>query len=221
MTEEEKVIEKTSILLHIALKLFAVLMWLHFMTLRVRISEESKKAITRDAPSMILFWHNRILFMLLICSTIRRKLKLNALVSPSKDGAYLISFMEFFRVVGIRGSSRKKRLESALKVIDSLRKKTDVAITPDGPVGPKYVFKENSLRLAQKANAHITFLRAYPKRFWKFNSWDNFMIPKPFTSVEIECETIDSVEELDKKAESLGLNTTEYVTKMLGADSKE
>jgi len=221
MEEEIKVVEKLPFLTNAIIKLIAFFTRLHFMTLRIRMSEKSKAAITHEAPNMVLFWHNRILFMLMLCATIRRKLKLNALVSPSKDGAYLESFMTLFRVVSIRGSSRKKRLESALKVIDSLRKKIDVAITPDGPVGPKYVLKENSLRLAQKANAHIIFMRAYPKRFWKLNSWDSFIVPKPFTTIEIDCVNFESVEILEKEAEEKGLTPTEYITKLLGGDNKD
>jgi len=61
----------------------------------------------------------------------------------------------------------------------------DLAITPDGPRGPRYVVQEGVISTAQ-----LTGLPIVPVCYrlqWKIcmNSWDGFQIPLPFTRCEI------------------------------------
>ena len=61
----------------------------------------------------------------------------------------------------------------------------DLAITPDGPRGPRYVVQEGVMSLAQ-----VTGLPIVPVSYhlnWKIRlkSWDRFQIPLPFARCEI------------------------------------
>jgi lysophospholipid acyltransferase (LPLAT)-like uncharacterized protein len=58
------------------------------------------------------------------------------------------------------------------------------AFTADGPRGPNMVAKAGPVQLAQLANAAwIGSFHANPSRSWQLNSWDRFIIPKPFSTV--------------------------------------
>jgi hypothetical protein len=56
----------------------------------------------------------------------------------------------------------------------------DLAITPDGPRGPRYVVQEGVMSLAQ-----LTGLPVFPVSYslnWRIQlkSWDGFLVPLPF-----------------------------------------
>ena len=53
----------------------------------------------------------------------------------------------------------------------------------DGPTGPPRVIKPGLILLAQKTSAAIVAGYISYENPWVFNSWDRFMIPKPFSRV--------------------------------------
>jgi hypothetical protein len=55
----------------------------------------------------------------------------------------------------------------------------------DGPKGPPRVVKPGLILLAQKAGASICPTYVLYENPWVFNSWDRFMIPKPFSRATI------------------------------------
>ena len=61
----------------------------------------------------------------------------------------------------------------------------DLAITPDGPRGPRYIVQEGVTSLAQLTGLPIVAF-SYNLN-WKINvkSWDQFQIPLPFSRCEI------------------------------------
>ncbi len=61
----------------------------------------------------------------------------------------------------------------------------DVAITPDGPRGPRYHLNPGVITLAQKTGALIMPIRVHYSRCWRLKTWDAFEIPKPFATVTI------------------------------------
>jgi hypothetical protein len=58
------------------------------------------------------------------------------------------------------------------------------AFTADGPRGPNMVAKPGPIQLAQLTNAPwVGAYHAHPSSLWELNSWDRFIIPKPFSTV--------------------------------------
>jgi lysophospholipid acyltransferase (LPLAT)-like uncharacterized protein len=55
----------------------------------------------------------------------------------------------------------------------------------DGPRGPVGIVKAGVIELAHAADAVITPFYTSADRAWYFNSWDNFILPKPFAKVLI------------------------------------
>src|SRR6185437_8937636 len=98
------------------------------------------------------------------------------LVSASKDGAFLAAILERFKIQPVRGSSSRRGSQALLELTSWAEVGYDLAITPDGPRGPKYTVQPGAMSLAQ-----LTGLPIVPFGFhahWKIQlkSWDAFQI---------------------------------------------
>ena len=56
----------------------------------------------------------------------------------------------------------------------------------DGPTGPARVIKPGLVSLAHRAGAFICPTYVSYEDAWVFNSWDKFMVPKPFSGVYLK-----------------------------------
>jgi hypothetical protein len=72
-----------------------------------------------------------------------------------------------------------------LAAVKALRAGGAAAFTPDGPRGPRRVFKPGALVAAQKARAQVVPIHAGASRRWRLRSWDRMLVPKPFARVRI------------------------------------
>jgi len=57
----------------------------------------------------------------------------------------------------------------------------DFGITPDGPQGPRHVFKVGAVYLASQSGLPFVPITVSYGRYWRLNSWDQFQLPWPFT----------------------------------------
>lgn len=65
-------------------------------------------------------------------------------------------------------------------MIRSIRE-SDVAITPDGPKGPKYVVQEGAVALARMSGVPVVPVTFASSKKKIFGSWDDFNLPFPFS----------------------------------------
>jgi lysophospholipid acyltransferase (LPLAT)-like uncharacterized protein len=139
-------------------------------------------------PAIYCIWHNRLALSMHIYFKFIRKRTSNgglaAMVSASKDGAFLANVLEHFGVQPVRGSTSRRGPQALRELTSWARRNYDLAITPDGPRGPRYVAQEGVIALAQLTGRPII-----PVSFnlgWKIrpNSWDRFLIPLPFSRCE-------------------------------------
>jgi len=70
-----------------------------------------------------------------------------------------------------------------INAIKELKNGVDVAITPDGPRGPRHSVANGIVAIAQKTRCDILIFNCVPTSYWQFNSWDKFVIPKPFGTI--------------------------------------
>ena len=68
-------------------------------------------------------------------------------------------------------------------MIANLKKTKLAAHIVDGPLGPSGKVKAGAIRLAHAADAAIVPFCVYAENGWHFNSWDKFLLPKPFSRV--------------------------------------
>ena len=161
-------------------------------TLRCHYRDRSGFLDGRAGPAIYCTWHNRLpLCLELYHNYVMPRTQtagLAAMVSASKDGAFLASILECFKVQPVRGSSSRRGPQALLELTTWAERGYDLAITPDGPRGPRYVVQEGVMSLAQ-----LTGLPIVPASYhlnWKvrLNSWDRFQIPLPFARCEVFIE---------------------------------
>jgi lysophospholipid acyltransferase (LPLAT)-like uncharacterized protein len=159
-------------------------------TLRFQLVDDARLLATqRPGPVIFCIWHNRLALAMYTYRNIMRKnhpgRPMAALVSASKDGAFLASVLESFEVQPVRGSSSRRGAQALLELVSWAQRGYDLAITPDGPRGPRYIVQDGVMALAQ-----LTGLPIIPASYhvsWKYqlNSWDRFQVPLPFARCEL------------------------------------
>jgi lysophospholipid acyltransferase (LPLAT)-like uncharacterized protein len=147
------------------------------------------------------FWHNRMFVVPLL--RVRAAHRTGAvLTSASKDGEVIAAVMKCFGLRSVRGSSSRRGAMALLSLTGALEAGEDVAVTPDGPRGPRYKLGPGVVFLAQQTGAGILPIHIEYSRAVRLKSWDRFMIPLPFTRVRVICDDLIFVSpEADPEAE--------------------
>ena len=117
-----------------------------------------KEFITNTLPNkpvVILFWHEKLAFMPFIFTKCWSGREANVIISDHKDGQMITDIIAHFGIGSIRGSSSKGALRAFLLAIKSINNGIDVAITPDGPRGPRHSISDGSVTIAQKTGVNI------------------------------------------------------------------
>ena len=116
-------------------------------------------------PVIFCVWHNRLALTMKAyydyVSKRNRRTGMAAMVSASKDGAFLAAILQAFKVQPVRGSSSRRGRQALLELTTWAERGYDLAITPDGPRGPCYLVQEGVMSLAQ-----ITGLPIIPFSFY-------------------------------------------------------
>lgn len=183
----------------------STLLRLLFCTLRLKVDDRC--GLTRGKlpdPFILCFWHNRILaitFAYLRKYPHRTRKGVTVLTSPSRDGELLAQFVGKFRMGSVRGSSSRRGSQALRELVRLIKSGTDIAITPDGPRGPRYSLGPGVIHLAATTGAVIVPLHARFSRAIRLKTWDGFTIPLPFSTISVTVdETISVPSGLDDQA---------------------
>ncbi len=103
------------------------------------------------------------------------------MVSRSFDGEYIARIIEKLGFVAVRGSSSRGGAPALLGMRSHLEKDLPVAFTIDGPRGPKYVAKPGPVLLSRASALPMAAFYVAIDEAWVLNTWDRFVIPKPFS----------------------------------------
>lgn len=159
-------------------------------TQRVRLDDpHNAVTLAQSRPVIFATWHNRLALAMMIrgrfFSEDRPPRRMATLVSASRDGALLAAILESFGAQPVRGSSSRRGSRALLELHDLARRGYHIAITPDGPRGPKYCVQPGALALARLTGFPI--IPAIPNSRWKLQlrSWDRFQIPLPGSACEV------------------------------------
>ena len=165
------------------------------------------------SPFILTFWHN--------CSTFApwamSGSNIYCMVSASRDGEYVARLGALFGNRTIRGSSSKGSSAATRAVLKLLRQGQSVALTPDGPRGPKYTVQSGVPWFASATNTPILPLHIEASRQWVLNSWDKHRIPKPFSTIHIgfgeliEVDKTEFKQDPEKVAEQIQASMLENV----------
>ena len=177
----------TYFLLALILKLVIRIIW---STCRVKhiVGEQYAEQVTKDNQAFIpCYWHQQIIFgAWYMYQLLKRGIKIGFLVSPSKDGEIAANVISSWGGTVIRGSETRTGALAMRDMYNLIaREKVSPAINTDGPQGPLHVFKIGDLMLSQFTQAPLLPLAYAASHAWYLNSWDRFMIPKPFSRIVI------------------------------------
>lgn len=154
-------------------------------TLRFEISSEEVDSPDRStwppSPAVAPFWH-RCVFA---ATYYFRDRDVSVMTSRSFDGEYIARIIEKFGFRAVRGSSSRGGVRALLGMHDVIEEGRIAAFTIDGPRGPQYVAKPGPVLLARNTGATIRCFYIAVKDAWVLNSWDRFVIPKPFTRAHV------------------------------------
>jgi len=152
-------------------------------TLRIRVEDESGLISEPRSPGSIIFafWHNRMFLMPYLYNRYLPGRRVVCLVSASQDGEMIARVLNRFGLGSVRGSSSRRGKEAFRELTENLKDAWDVAITPDGPRGPRYQAHVGVIGLAALSGQNLIPVTYHVQ--WKIElaSWDRFIIPIPFS----------------------------------------
>ena len=142
--------------------------------------KETYEALDKYGAMVVIGWHGRTLEMPYFWNKSR---KLNALVSPHRDGRLIVSILRKFGIGNIDGSSNKDSAKAAVNLMKNLQQGNSIAIIPDGPRGPSMCLGMSPIFYAWKSGKPIMGI-TYSIKGAKVvrKSWDDMLVPFPFNT---------------------------------------
>lgn len=149
--------------------------------LEVAGDETVQRLRAAGAPLIFAVWHGHLLAPLWH----RRDEGITLLVSAHRDAAYLATAARRWGYHVARGSTTRGGAAALRAVLRALAEGGDAAFTPDGPRGPAGVIKPGVVAASQHAGAAIVPVGVAASRVWRLESWDRFVVPRPYARVRI------------------------------------
>ena len=169
-------------------------------TYRIRLYDPENEQTVLDRHQSLVYasWHQRFFPGITFFSS-RKPIAI--MISQSRDGEMVARVVDILGWRSVRGSSTRGGV-AALKQLKNLaRAGYKIGHIVDGPKGPFGYVKPGLLRIAQVAGKPVVPTITSAQKKWVFNSWDRFMVPKPFSRVIIRFgKAIDVPAELGGEA---------------------
>ena len=162
-----------------------------YKTSKVNLKNRKKieNLLERKESFIYSFWHDQLLMCPL---TWQSNSSIKVLISKHRDGDIIAQLISNLGFEAIRGSTHKTNkiknkggLLSARKMIKSLKNGISIGISPDGPKGPRHKVSEGILSISRLSKSVILPVGIGFKKKWVLNTWDKFIIPKPFNEITV------------------------------------
>ena len=144
----------------------------------------------QGAPVIAAFWHEHLPLMPALWKRAQAAtpgLKLSVLVSRHKDGRFIGDVVAHFGLSLAYGSSSRGGAAAAMTLIDELRAGHQVALTPDGPRGPRRRAAPGVAQLAAISGIPVLPCAALARPCRILPSWDRMVLPLPFARGVLVC----------------------------------
>jgi lysophospholipid acyltransferase (LPLAT)-like uncharacterized protein len=184
----KKLLRKPAVLGVLARVLGAYLAWALRTTRWELVGEEHFAPYAAGAPVICAFWHEHLPLMPELFRRARMKspnTKAHVLVSRHNDGRFIGDVVARFGISIAYGSSARNGEQrggatGAMSLLEALAQGDQIAITPDGPRGPRRTAAPGVARLASLSGVPIlpTAARTSPCKL--LSSWDRMILPLPY-----------------------------------------
>lgn len=165
---------------------FMKLLLFSYRLIRIEGAEIEKEALKKSGGKAVYCsWHQRLVFH----PWYLLKRGVTVMVSQSRDGEYAARLINSLGLGDVRGSSTRGGFgalkELTQKIKDGV---TNGGMVVDGPLGPPRIAKMGAVILARDSRVPLMPIMWGTDRCWVLNSWDRFIIPKPFARI-VYCHT--------------------------------
>jgi len=135
-------------------------------------------------------WHGELLMSPQAYRKIHPTQPATAIISTHFDGSLIAGILRLLEIHPLRGSTKKGARQVLLQAFKSIKEGEEVLITPDGPRGPRHSMSDGAIGMALKSNLPIFVLNYQCNQYWQLESWDRFVIPKPFGRIDFYLQSI-------------------------------
>src|SRR5262249_17845039 len=141
------------------------------------------------------FWHENMLCLL----SQYAQPNIHVLISRHADGQLIAELARHLGFGLVRGSTNRGGVEAVRQML-RLSQDAHLAVTPDGPRGPRRIIQPGLIYLAARTGLPIIPIGIGYRRPWRMHSWDQFAVPRPFTHMKcVTAEPICIPAEADKE----------------------
>jgi hypothetical protein len=144
---------------------------------RVLRKDVPDRMLAEGRPVICAFWHGRLLLMPFARPN---EVPVDVLISGHADGRLIAGAARRLGLGTVTGSSRRGGVAAFRGLLRALAAGRSVAITPDGPRGPRMRAGGAVIDLARLSGAAIVPVGVAVSRRWIAPSWDRFVVPLPF-----------------------------------------
>ena len=133
----------------------------------------------RNGPFIYALWHENFLIPIVRFGNPG----VAALVSRHADGELLGTLIGATGMGIVRGSTSRGGVAAVRELLRSEVRDRHLAVTPDGPRGPRRMVQPGVVYLASRTGMRIVPIGVGHRRPWRMRSWDSFVVPRPFSRV--------------------------------------
>lgn len=167
-------------LIRVVAALAAAVIWCWMRTTRIRVASVDGRVHPADPRAgrfLYAFWHEGLL------APLTTKIKVQILISQHADGELIAQVCHWLGYGTLRGSTTRGGCEAILGMMRSSAGDSHLGITPDGPKGPRRKLQLGMVLVASQTGIPIVLLGIGFGNARRFNSWDRFALPRPFSSI--------------------------------------
>ena len=146
-------------------------------TMRIEVREDDPRyGPSVCEPVIYVSWHGRMFLPI----TLMGGKDITAIVSEHRDGEIVTATMTAAGFQVVRGSTTRGGVRALAQMVRIARNGGRVAITSDGPRGPRWRLQPGAVYVAAKSGLPVIPVMGSVAPAHYFSSWDSFQLPYPF-----------------------------------------
>lgn len=204
---------------HVVLSfLMSLLMRLIYLSCRKerRYASSALPYLQGEQPAIFCFWHGRMI-MQPFCKPTGRTM--SVLISKHNDGALITATILWFGIGSVRGSKKLGGAQALRDLLQVTERGGNIAITPDGPRGPFQQAAPGAAFVAANTSYPLLPITFSATRYWRFRSWDKFMMPKPFSRLLFIADEVQHVAATDESSLAQASSTLQQALVQITRDA--
>ncbi len=133
-----------------------------------------------------VMWHGQqIATTHLVRGWIRRGFRAGYIISASVDGEVPAQIAKSWGAEVVRGSAKESASLALRDAVRLMKEGVSIVTNSDGPTGPAFEVKTGTIIMARMGSAPLVPVVCASSSAWTMDTWDHFMVPKPFARIAI------------------------------------